>query len=162
MKQGVSSTFIRDIIHFHYSAFEDVWKQVNLLSADQFVEKSEFLEASIFDVISDQVSEEKEWLTQMADPITLADHLERNHNFKTKEEVYDCWHSTMRLMRRYVANLDDETCNERVSANDAYVWEILVHLMNAGNQRRTEIQLLLKEHNIQAEFESFIRFYRLK
>jgi hypothetical protein len=162
MKEGVSSMFLRDMVHFHYSVYECLWQAVERLNDAQFDSSMDGNGSSISNLLAEQIEEEVYWLQQIMEREEIAELGETSSHLAPikKDDMFQRWHDHMRLMRLSVARLTDETCNGRIGSNNTYTWEALIHIITAGIERRMQVQHLLGEHNVSVNFPSFIGFFR--
>lgn len=156
MSQGVSATFVRDIIHFHYLSFNKIWEYVDYLNENQFSSEVQGIHTSIRDLILDQMAEEARWIRILSADDMLATMNVQKSTLVTKDEVHHTWRSHMQRMRFYVANLNDDACNKQFTENKVYAWEVLVQIMNAGIERRILAQEILRSHHLIMESPSLI------
>lgn len=160
MEQGVSATFVRDIIHYHYSMYARLWDDMNHLSEEQFLLETQPLQGSLRDHLVCQISEEQVWFKRLKGETGSEEHSLRPADYQDKETVFQLWKNNQLLLRRYVSNLTDESCNSRVPGSNEYVWEVLVHLMNFGTEERCLIRQILGQLGLPAEEPTFVGFFR--
>jgi len=158
--QGVSSAFIRDIVHFHYATFSEIMDRISLLSEAQFEQDFPGSQGSIREHLLSQIKEEQTWLNRLKGETDLQEQDLYPSNIRTKIAVYQLWKHTQLFMREFAANLTDEACDSRVPGSKEYVWEVFVHLMNYGTEQRTHLRHLLRELDVTIEDQSFIQFFR--
>ncbi len=157
MKQGVSATFVRDILHFHYQSFDSTWDSVQQLPESTF-NQMDPSEGSIRDQLMTQLLEEKQWLHRLSGQ--NHDKLVLSSNECTKETLYKIWKENQLYMREYVSNLTDATCEDKIPNGNAYVWEVFVHLMNQGTKQRAQLTQQLKSSGVPIQDDDFLGFFR--
>lgn len=158
MKEGVSAAFIRDILHYHLSMYENLWEKIEELSDAQFAEKGPT--GSICEILQSQILEDEVWLSRLTGKQGELKARTTRPVHSTKQSLYESWKNNHILLREYAANLTDAGCNDRVSPGNDCVWEIFIHLMNYGIEKRYEIRQILSDFDILVPEESFIRFFR--
>lgn len=159
MSNGVSSNFLRELLHYHYASFDRVWAGVMRLGEDQFNQSFPYSKGSIREHLLQQIQEEEYWLHCLnCDGISLPEDMGRG-TFLSKEAVYQYWHKTHQLLRRHAADLVDDNCNQKIIGCGKYVWEVYIHLVNTGIQHRFVICQILSEYHEPVEEQSFISFY---
>lgn len=160
MATGVSSAFLRDIMHFHYSMFETSLYMVKKLTESQFEYRHEDLGASVRDLLWDQICEEKIWLNHLVGNEKSASALVNVSENFTIDSIGQLWKSHQLLVRQYVANLTDADCESSIFGRKDNIWEVFLHLMNFGTEKRFQINLILREFGLFVEQESFMGFFR--
>jgi hypothetical protein len=159
LSQGVSATFVRDILHYHYTMYGNMWEGVQGLSPTQFI-GLDCLEDSVCGYLMAQIFEERTWLNRLNGK---ADGLEQPMlppDLQTKEAVYRLWEANRLAYREYGANLTDEISGSRLPGRNEYVWEVFVHLMNQGNDQRAQIRRILLDFAVPVKEKTFIEFFR--
>jgi len=159
MDIGVSSAFLRDILHYHYGIFDDIWDGVNQLTEAQFVQVNPDLKVSIRDLLSQQMEEENTWYKRLAGEAEQAASPGTPSSDLTRDQAYQLWKHNRLLMRRYAANLTDEVRRARVPGRKEYIWEVIVHLMNNGTEQGGKIRKILEDLGQGIEKRTFISFY---
>jgi uncharacterized damage-inducible protein DinB len=161
MEQGVSATFVRDILHYHYSMYSRLWEAVDELSEEQFLLESQPSQGSLRDLLLRQISEELLWLKRLKGERVAEEHPLKPADYQSKQAVHKRWKNNQLWLREYVSNLTDEGCNSRVPGSNEYVWEVFVHLMNFGTQERCLIQQILGQQlGRPVEEPTFMKFFR--
>lgn len=159
LNQGVSATFVRDILHYHYAMYGNIWDEVQGLPQDQFIDESGCLEGSVRDHLMAQISEERTWFERLNSGTEGAKQPVLPPDLQTKEAVYKLWDSNRLLYRELGANLTDESCDSKLPGGNEYVWEVFVHLMNLGSEKRAQIRRILQEFGVTVEEKTFIEFF---
>jgi hypothetical protein len=159
MNHGVSSTFLRDLLHYHYSTFETIWNDVQWIDEEQFNQENPNREGSIREHLIRQVSEEYACYWQLNGGTQPATALLDASQDQTKEAVYQYWNSTRLLLRQHAANLTDKNCNIKITNNGRYVWEVYMHLFDFGAQQRALIHCILLNYQIMIKEPSILAFY---
>lgn len=160
MEQGVSATFVRDILHYHYSMYARLWDDANHLTEEQFLLESRPSQGSLRDHLLRQISEEHVWLKRLKGETGAEKFSLRSADYQSKNAVYDLWKNNQLLLREYVSNLTDEGCNSRVPDGNVYVWEVFVHLMNFGTEERCLIRQILQQIGLPVGEPTFVGFFR--
>jgi uncharacterized damage-inducible protein DinB len=161
MEQGVSATFVRDILHYHYAMYSRLWDDVDKLSEEQFLLESQPLQRSLRDHMLRQISEELAWLKRLKGERGAEEHPLGPADYQSKGAVHERWKNNQLGLREFVSDLTDEGCNSRVPGGNEYVWEVFVHLMNFGTQERCLIQQILEQQlGRLVEEPTFMNFFR--
>ena len=162
MATGVSSAFVRDILHYHYAMFDNVWEAMNYLSEGQLKEVSSRDGYSLGDLLLQQIAEEMYWLKRLSGEIGTPDSSLKATEAYTKDTLYQLWNENRLSMRHKVANLSDEDCNTNVTGSNVYVWEVFFHLVDYGTRQHTEIVEGMRELGAEIKTQSFMAFFRKK
>lgn len=162
LPQGVSAVFVRDMFHFHHASFERTWELLKNLSENEFTRKVSPRSISIRDILEEQFNQEADCFQMLREESAIGSFPRLKGDAQSIEDVYQFWNKHRLRTRRAVANISDEGCNSRVSYQNAYLWEVIVHLVNAGIERRTNIQNILRGYEKPADSLSlsFLDFYR--
>jgi uncharacterized damage-inducible protein DinB len=159
MGQGVSASFVRDILHYHYSMYTNLWDDVTQLTEEQFLQEFRPSQGSLHDHLLRQISEELAWLQRLKGDRAVEEHPLKRADCQSKETVYERWKNNQLWLREYVSNLTDEDCNSRVPSGNEYVWEVFVHLMNSGTGERYLIRQILGQLGLPVEEPNFLNFF---
>jgi hypothetical protein len=162
MATGVSSAFVRDILHYHFAMFDDVWEKVNRLSDVKLEQKSCKNGYSLRDLLFLQTAEEILWLKRLNGEVETPDSPLRISEDTTKDTLYQLWNENRFRLRQKAANLSDEDCNAKVTGSNVYVWEVFFHLVDYGARQHTEIVEVMRELGIEINAQSFLTFFRKK
>jgi hypothetical protein len=155
MERGVSAEFIRDIVHYHYSMYENLWDSINQLSEDEFSSNTNFSGESVREHLLKQIAEELFWLSYLQ-----CEHGRKTVNiidYQDKESVYSFWDDTRFQFRGYIGSTIDIGINENVREREN--WEIIVHLINRGTEQRSYIRSILKEFDVMVADDNLLDFF---
>jgi len=159
MQQGVSAAFVRDILHFHYAMYQELWDCALELSTTQFMQTDTVSTNSICSYFLQQITEEVVWLRRLMGERKDWDAVLAPKEY-TKESVYAYWKHIRLMFRKFTADLSDADCNAHVGGANIYIWEVFIHLLNFGRENLLNIQQALQMFGKQIERSSFIDFFR--
>lgn len=159
LESGVSSAFVRDIVHYHYARFDDIWEAIHQLPDAQFFEVPCPAGSSVYELLKTQISEENYWLNRMANGSNSAGNQAVVSACSTKEDLHRLWKDRRLFLRQKVANLSDSACNELVAHSKIRVWEVFFHLVNFGSRQYAHLVDALMNFGCEIKPETFVSFF---
>ncbi|MCB9134253.1 MAG: hypothetical protein H6636_02435 [Anaerolineales bacterium] len=153
MPRAVNSVFLRDIVHYHYASFTLL---IEGIKQCQLHHEASNRSHEIFSIWNSQIAEERNWLAHLkGKDETQAESMED----LSTEASFLAWKETQFLVREYVAHLTEDACNLKAPGRNEYVWEILTHLVNQGNERRAHLRKILRDAGTDIDTLSFLDFF---
>lgn len=162
MRERVNSSYVRDILHYHYEMYDIIWEGVEKLSDEQFTEESPFTHSSIERLLLDEINYEANWLCQLQENAAAQSEQPAPINPISKEDLKKLWNKNEAVMRNYAANMTDEICKAKIPEGHGTVWEAFVDIMNKGIENRFVIRTLLQANEISITEPSFREFFNSK
>ena len=156
---GVPSAFLRDILHYHFSRFEDLWSGIKQLNEEQYSDSEPGHENSVREILLRQVAEVHncyQWLTggsEFLDPISLS------MKCPTRDDLMQFSKETCFFLRRHAAHMEDDDFYARVPNRGEAVRDVYLHLLELGAQQGSEIRRRLQHFGISIEEQTVMSFF---
>lgn len=150
----VNAIFLRDLVHYHYRAYEPVIQALETISRDQFTDRDEH-HGSVCDILMKQWQSEGQLLAGLrgenrSEPLSDDDHADMAPGDLTSK-----FRDRSVAVRRYAADLTDEACLDPIPRSRMLVWEALLGMVTAGIERRDQVVHQLLRQGIEVRAPSF-------
>ena len=157
-EEGISA-FLRDIVHFHFSRFEDLWSAVGQLSEKQYYYSDPGQENSIFKILLSQVAEEHNMYQLLSEGSAFLDPATMVTEFSAREDLLKLWRETCFFLRQHVASQLDTDFFARLPDRQEAVREVYLHLMDFGTRQSAELRRRLRDFGFYIEEPTVMDFF---
>jgi uncharacterized damage-inducible protein DinB len=156
----MNANAFRQFYDYHFAENRKMWDQYLLhLSPEQFTQHAAYSRGSVRDQIVHLIEADEVWFCELqgvepSAPLTAV-------QIDDRQIIRDHWDGVEKMMRRYLAELRDETLfakpiEEPEEDKELLVWQVLLHVVNHGTDHRAQILRQLNDMGVETRYQDYI------
>lgn len=158
----MNANAFRHFYEYHFTENRKIWDSyITSLAYEKFTQDEDYSHGSVREQLIHLIDVDDVWFSELqgiepSEPLSSVD-------FDDREIIRAHWDKVEQNMRRYLAELQDDSLFEKPikepeEDKNLIVWQVLLHVVNHGTDHRAQLLRLLNDLGVKTESQDYI-FY---